>query len=98
MESWVCHAAFGLLLESEHTRDDIDITTDYVVYLAIRGEVERRLFTLAARELHPSERLFDIDLATKQPELFAAQRERFHGVLREVASHGGKRRITLYGR
>ncbi len=41
--------AFELLVEDEH-RDDLEGLLDYVVYLSIRGELERRLLLAAATE------------------------------------------------
>lgn len=48
--------AFSTLNESEEFAEDIDALVEYVRYLAIRGEVERRLITKAVRddlELNP---------------------------------------------
>lgn len=49
--------SFALLEES-----DLDALVDYVVYLSVRGEVERRLLSMAATELdiEDGDRLFDI--------------------------------------
>ncbi|MCR9291200.1 MAG: cytochrome c [bacterium] len=59
------------LLEDE----DLEALTDYVIYLSIRGELERRLLNEAALELDfdGGERVFDEAAKESDPELYAEQ-------------------------
>ena len=77
--------AFEHLNESAHTAEDIDILTQYVAYLAIRGEVERRLMTNAIRELRAGERFYDRELLSMQPTAFAAQVARVRETIQLVS-------------
>jgi mono/diheme cytochrome c family protein len=62
--------AFNLLKE-----EDIDALVDYVIYLSVRGEVERALLTEAAFELDydAGERLVDFRLEDSAPDDFLVQ-------------------------
>ncbi len=62
--------SFGLLNE-----EDLQALIDYVIYLSVRGEVERRLLAEAAFEidLEAGDRLFDAALEEDDPEAFALQ-------------------------
>ena|SRR6056297_1205812 len=62
------------------SKDDREALIDHLVFLSVRGEVERRLLAMAAREfdygaerLPASERLFAAELQEEEPEAFAAQ-------------------------
>ncbi len=60
---------------------------DYVIYLSIRGEVERTMYDEAALELDldNGERLVDPTLAQTDPEAFAEQWELIEEVVADVA-------------
>lgn len=62
--------AFDLLEE-----EDLEALVDYVIYLSVRGELERKLLTDAALELdlEDGERVFDTDLRERWPDEFAVQ-------------------------
>jgi mono/diheme cytochrome c family protein len=62
--------SFSLLNE-----EDLDALVDYVIYLSIRGEVERQLLTQATFELdlEEGERLVDFGNRESRPEDFAEQ-------------------------
>lgn len=55
--------------------EDVEALVDYVIYLSVRGEMERRMLTQAATELdiESGERLVDPSLANTNPEAFAEQ-------------------------
>ena len=65
------------ILDSE----DIDALVEYIIYLSIRGELERKLIRDAAIELdlEGGERLYDPGSQEKYPEEFAATRKRIEG-------------------
>ncbi len=72
--------AFKTLSNSEHFADDVGVLVDYVRFLSIRGESERRLLLKAidVLDLSKGERFFDATLKQSQPEQFASQqRERW---------------------
>lgn len=77
--------AFHLLNESNHTHEDVEVVTQYVAFLALRGEVERRLFTLAMRELGPQQRLYDPSSKLSDPNLFKQQDQWVRETIRDVA-------------
>ena len=55
--------------------EELETLVDYVIYLSVRGEVERQLLTEAAIEIDYSqgERLFDVSLKEENPEKFNGQ-------------------------
>ena len=55
--------------------EELETLVDYVIYLSVRGEVERQLLTEAAIEVDYSqgERLFDVSLKDENPEKFNGQ-------------------------
>ncbi len=61
--------------------EDIEALVEYVIYLSIRGELERKLIRDAAIELdlEGGERLYDLDSKEKYPEEFADVRGRIKG-------------------
>ena len=79
--------AFQTLSNSEHFADDVEVLVDYVRFLSIRGESERRLLLKAVDtlDLAKSERFFDPSLKQSNPTLYAAQQTRVLEVIREVA-------------
>lgn len=68
--------SFGLV-----SRSDREALIDHAIYLSIRGELERRLLSLAAREFdyggsnapEPADRLFVPELEQDEPAAFAEQ-------------------------
>jgi mono/diheme cytochrome c family protein len=64
--------AFDLLAEEE-----VQALVDYVIYLSVRGEVERRMLSFAATELdlEEGERVYDPNLREQDPEGFEEQWE-----------------------
>ncbi len=79
--------AFKTLSNSEHFADDVGVLVDYVRFLSIRGESERRLLLKAidVLDLSKGERFFDAKLKQSQPEQFASQQARAMEVIRDVA-------------
>ncbi len=63
--------SFGLLAS-----EDLDALVDYVIYLSVRGQVERQLLTEAALDLdiEAGERLFDPAWETTEPAAFEEAR------------------------
>jgi mono/diheme cytochrome c family protein len=74
---------FEALTRSEFFKKDIEVLAEYVIYLSIRGEVERKLFTLAGLELDDSERIFDASIRPGNPR-YDAQQKRIQSVVSEV--------------
>jgi mono/diheme cytochrome c family protein len=74
--------------------DQIDALVDYVKYLAIRGEVERRLVAEALTEIDPDQLL--LDPAAKESELFQENLEIVKGTVSTVVSQweGAAAQIT----
>lgn len=64
------HGIVGTSMPAFHLLDDDDVEAlvDYLVYLSVRGEVERRLLSVAAHEvdLEGGERLYDRKLDDKE--------------------------------
>ncbi|HBE69585.1 MAG TPA: cytochrome C [Planctomycetaceae bacterium] len=65
--------------------DDIEALLDYLVYLSVRGEVERALIAEAAFELDAGDRFYAPELSDRDPDRFAEQREVIEDVILEVA-------------
>ena len=68
--------------------DELDALIDYVIYLSVRGQVERQLLTIAAMELdyETGDRIYDTSLRGSNPDQFKTQRDRISKVVNEVAS------------
>lgn len=66
---------------------DIEALLDYLVYLSVRGEVERALIAEAAFELEADERFFAPELSDRDPEGFQAQCEIIEDIILEVAGN-----------
>ncbi len=67
--------------------EDVETLIDYVIYLSMRGEVERELINEAAFELDygMGDRLFDPSLKNNDPELLEEQWEVIEGYVLDVA-------------
>lgn len=67
--------------------EELDALVDYVIYLSVRGEVERQLLTEAAMEIdfEAGERLYDVSLRESKPDEFAAQSSLLTKVTETVA-------------
>jgi mono/diheme cytochrome c family protein len=67
--------------------EDLEALVDYVIYLSIRGEVERKLLTTAAMDLDlaEGERLLDVSLKDSAPDTYAEQLEAIHEAVVDVA-------------
>lgn len=65
--------------------DEVESLVQYVRYLAVRGEVERRLL-MESTDLEPGERLLDVALAESKPEAFAGQSDRIRTVVGDVVA------------
>ncbi len=65
----------------------VDALVDYVIYLSIRGELERTMYDDAAMELdlEGGERLVDPALAQSDAEAFAEQWELIEGAVEDIA-------------
>ncbi len=73
--------SFRLLKEEE-----IDCLVDYVIYLSIRGEVERKLLTASADlDFTADEHLYDPSMKEKSPDDFADQVDAINEILFTVA-------------
>ncbi len=77
--------SFASLARTKHFEDDIDVLVEYVVYLSIRGEVERRLITAAALEWDFVEGRFYDPLLKEGTEAYTRQQDRLTKELRWVA-------------
>ncbi len=68
--------------------EELEALVDYIIFLSVRGEVERQLLTEAAMEIdfEAGERLFDVRLKESQPDEFAAQ----SGLLTELTTSVAK--------
>ncbi len=75
-------AAFDLLDES-----DVEALIDYVIYLSIRGEVERALLVEAAFQLdyQDGDRLLDVELEQSNPAEFAEAWNSIESIVERVA-------------
>lgn len=75
--------AFDLLAD-----EDIEALVDYVIYLSVRGELERRMLTFAATDLDPEdgERLYVATWKTDSPEKYEAAQEEFRGIATAIAA------------
>jgi len=78
--------SFAALLE-----EDREALVDYVMFLAVRGQLERELLSLAAREydygdepLQAAERLFAAEASAAEPQLIAKQLEDIEQTLVEI--------------
>ena len=67
--------------------DEFEALVDYVIYLSVRGQVERRLLTEAAVELdyETGDRLYDTSLSESNSDLFKAQLDRISKAVNDVA-------------
>jgi mono/diheme cytochrome c family protein len=74
--------AFNLLPD-----DELEALVDYIIYLSVRGEAERRLLAEAALELdiEGGDRLWDPKLADRDPQAFAERQEELEEVVWEIA-------------
>ena len=74
---------FQSLTRTKFFEKDIDALAEYVMYLSIRGEVERKLLTQAGLELDDSEGVFDASLGASDPR-YESQQKRIQAVVSEV--------------
>jgi mono/diheme cytochrome c family protein len=79
--------AMSNLIRSPHYDNDIPILAAYVRYLAIRGEVERRLMMelVPNIDVEAGETLFDESLKASDPRKFADQQARVDEIVLKVA-------------
>ena len=65
--------------------EDIKVLVDYVIYLSIRGELERSLLRQAEEiDFEAGESLFDVNLEKTKPDLFKEQLTNVEGSLEEI--------------
>jgi mono/diheme cytochrome c family protein len=66
--------------------DELEELVDYVIFLSVRGQVERQMITEAALELDYStgDRLFDSSKRESNPELFKSQQDRIMNTVVDV--------------
>lgn len=76
--------SFRLLDEGE-----LDSLVNYVKYLSIRGEVERKLL-IALTDLDEKDRLIDLGAKKESPDAFSSQVERLRGVTAGVVTQWQK--------
>jgi mono/diheme cytochrome c family protein len=76
------------LIRGAHYDNDIPILAAYVRYLAIRGEVERRLMMelVPNIDIEASESLFDESLKKTDPSKFADQQAKIDAIVLKVAN------------
>ncbi|MDZ4848972.1 MAG: cytochrome c [Pirellulaceae bacterium] len=79
--------AMANLARSSHYENDISILANYVRFLSIRGEVERRLMMELVRDIdeEADESLYDLRLKQTDPEQFASQKAKIDEVVQRVA-------------
>lgn len=67
--------------------DELEVLVDYVIYLSVRGQVERQMITSAALELdyEAGDRLYDRSIRESDPNTFKTQLDRVANIIREVA-------------
>lgn len=67
--------------------EELDVLVDYVIFLSVRGQVERQMITDAALELdyEAGDRLYDRANREANPELFKAQTERVTKIAADAA-------------
>jgi mono/diheme cytochrome c family protein len=67
--------------------DELDVLVDYLIFLSVRGQVERQMITDAALELdyEAGDRLYDRANREANPELFKAQSERVTKIAADAA-------------
>ena len=65
--------------------EDIKVLVDYVIYLSIRGELERSLLRQAEEiDFEAGESLFDVNLEKTKPDVFKEQLTNVEGSLEEI--------------
>jgi len=66
--------------------DELEVLVDYVIFLSVRGQVERQMITEAALELdyETGDRLYDRTIRESDPELFKTQFNRVTTAAAEV--------------
>ena len=67
--------------------DELEVLVDYVIFLSVRGQVERQMIAQAALELdyQTGDRLYDRINRQSDPELFKTQFERISNAAVEIA-------------
>ena len=69
----------------ELTDEDVKLLTDYVIYLSIRGELERNLLRQAEEiDFESGDSLFDVKLESTDAEKFKEQLSNVEGTLGEI--------------
>ena len=79
--------AMANLVQDSHYDNDIPILANYVQFLAMRGEVERRLMMELVRDVDvdAGETVYDVSLKEKDPSKFAAQASKIDEIVAKVA-------------
>ncbi len=71
--------------------DELDALVDYVIYLSIRGEVERKLlFEAKDLDFGEGEHLYDPSMKEKEPDEFETQLETINEIVVNVAESWDK--------
>lgn len=79
--------AMANLVQDSHYDNDIPILANYVRFLAIRGEVERRFMMELVRDVDvvAGDSVYDPSLKEKNPPKFAAQKSKIEEIVMRVA-------------
>jgi mono/diheme cytochrome c family protein len=64
--------------------DELEALIQYVIYLSMRGEVERALIFESVNELDPDERLLDVELQREDPDTFRMQADFIRAIAADV--------------